>query len=137
MACPKERVIIDTDVYFNGLRDNSEHASAVTYFLLDNKTEETFQFKGGGNTVDHIELEYSGQQKTIDCISKYKDRDKGQCKMLPVGIPDEKRPVDAVLLSVDMKPRNGTTFGKGRWHRNKYTLLGSHFNIACQRKHFL
>ena len=134
--CSKEKIMVDTDVVFHGLRDNSNHASTLTYLLLDNKTEETFEFQGGGSWPDFIKVEYDGQEKTINCISKYEHKHKGQCKKLPVGVPDAKQSVDAVLLSVDMKPRDGRAMNK-QWRRNRYNLTGTYYNISCRGKRML
>lgn len=109
----------DTDLTFRIQRDDSSHHSVVTYFRFDTNKREEFVFYGG--FTDHTRLEYDGRFLTCHA-SKASPR----CNMLAL-----EKPVRAMVISVDLYPRNGTA-RDDRWSRNSYDITGSFYTILCR-----
>jgi len=109
-----------TDMRFRAQRDDSNHASTFTYYRLDTNRQETFSFDGG--ITDRTVIDYDGTH--LNCSGNPNNH---ECKGLPFGIP-----VRAILLSIDMKPRQGSLVFDRNWSRNQYSLSGSFYTVVCR-----
>ena len=119
----KKDIQLKTDLSFSIIRDKSEHRSRVVYYRLDTKQMEEFLFYGGDS--GYTKLEYDG--KTLTCGQNGQEI-MHRCNHLPF-----QKPIKAVVVSIDVRPREGKALDDN-WSRNQYSLKGSYYQIRCPQK---
>lgn len=107
---------VSTDLTFTMQRDDSSHSSYIDYIRLDNGQKKRYQFTGGYS--DNTRIFFDG--KHLECPKTTKS---SKC-----GDLGKDNKVSVILTALHFKPRAGSAH-KNQWSRNKYTFIGTKYNV--------